>query len=146
MRLGDAVVLLFFSVGIVIVLLTSPSPDYSTGYRSTSSYSSSSTSNDSSGWRTPRMSLDETGTTLLWIIGVMGILLLLSLKQVRSALFGAAGGVIGHPKVLFWFVVGFVGAVMVMMGINPDPSTYVFPPILIALGIGVLAAGLGSVS
>lgn len=128
-------VLLFFAIGIMIVLITGPSPGSSSSYDSeSSSYNSSYSSSNELSQQSSGTSLDGL---LVGVLLVIGIPLLLSFKPVRSAISGTAGGLIGHPKGIIWFVVGFVGTAMILMSVNPDPTTYEIPPLFLCLGGGM---------
>jgi hypothetical protein len=71
---------------------------------------------------------------------VIGIPLLLSFRGVRQALFGVAGGAFGHPRALIWFIIGFVGMGLILLTVNPDPTSYDIPPIVWCAGGGMLLA------
>lgn len=130
--LGLGAILLAMTVLVIVLLQPPDNPngivDTNSSYSATTTYSE----NDIPG-------------VVWWIAGVGAVFIIISSKSLRGAAGGAVSGLFSRPKAILWGIGGFIATILVLMMINPDPTSFEYPPGLIALVVAVLCAGAGSV-
>lgn len=129
--LGVGVVLI--AMAALVIALLQP-PDYPNGTYDTVIHSQQT-------YTTQTTSTHEIPAFLWWIAGVGAVFIFISSKALR----GVVLGLFSRPKAIFWGIGGFIGTILVLMLINPDPTSFQYPPGLIALVVAILCAGAGSV-